>query len=148
MRIALDTYVVAYAVGVNDSERKTKAVTLLAKLAPDSILIPVQALGELFHVLVTKAGISGADAKTIVLKRRDQYPVIETSQAVLLAALELSTEHHLRIWDSIMIAAAASASCRVLLSEDLHDGFTWSGVTVVNPFSKAPNELLLDALSQ
>ena len=146
MRIALDTNVLAYAGGLNDSERRTKAVTLLAKLAQDSILIPVQALGELFHVLVTKAGVSGAVAKTTVLKWRDQYSLIETSQTVLLAALELSTEHRLRIWDSIMIAAAASADCRLMLSEDLQNGFTWHGVTVANPFSKTPHELLTEAL--
>ncbi|TIP50920.1 MAG: PIN domain-containing protein, partial [Mesorhizobium sp.] len=35
--------------------------------------------------------------------------------------------------------------CRLLLSEDLQDGFTWGGVTVVNPFA-SPRHALLDAL--
>ena len=33
------------------------------------------------------------------------------------------------------------AGCRLLLSEDLHEGFTWAGVTVVNPFS-SPRQFL------
>ena len=43
------------------------------------------------------------------------------------------------------MSAAADASCRLLLSEDLQDGFTWSGVTVANPFAAARHPLL-DAL--
>ena len=147
MHVALDTNVLAYASGVNDFERKRIANAVLKKLPPDSTFIPVQALGELFHALLTKAGLSAVSAKTIVLKWWDQYSVLETSAAVLLAAMELSADHRLRIWDAIMIAAAASAGCRVLLSEDLQDGFTWSGVTVVNPFAKIPNDLLTEALN-
>jgi predicted nucleic acid-binding protein len=29
-----------------------------------------------------------------------------------------------------------------VLSEDLQDGFTWHGVTVVNPFRETPHHLL------
>ncbi len=147
MHVALDTNVMAYASGINDFERKQIANAILKKLPPDSTFIPVQALGELFHVLLTKAGLSAVSAKTIVLKWWDQYSVLETSAAVLLAAMELSADHRLPIWDAIMIAAAASAGCRVLLSEDLQDGFTWNGVTVVNPFANDPNDLLTEALN-
>ena len=31
-------------------------------------------------------------------------------------------------------ASAAEAGCRLLLSEDMHDGFIWAGVTVANSF--------------
>ena len=146
MRVALDTNVLAYAIGLNDAARKNAADELLRKLPPENVFLPVQALGELFHVLVTKAKVKSAGAKIIVLKWCDQYPLVETSQAVLLAAMELASEHHLRIWDAIMMSAAASAECRVLFSEDLQHGFTWNGVTVVNPFAKKPHELLAEAM--
>jgi predicted nucleic acid-binding protein len=148
MRIALDTNILAYAIGLNDAPRKQAAAALLYRLAPQNIFVPLQALGELFHVLITKAGMEGADARAIVLKWYDRYSVIEMSQAILLTAIELSSEHHLRIWDAIMMAAAGSAECRLLLSEDLHTGFTWNGVTVINPFSKTPHDLLAEALDQ
>jgi predicted nucleic acid-binding protein len=146
MRIALDTNVLAYATGLNDAARKNAAVELLRRFPPEDLFLPVQALGELFHVLVTKAAIKRPDAQAIVLKWYDRYSVVETSQAVLLSAMELASEHGLRIWDAIMMAAAVSAECRLLLSEDLHHGFTWNGVTVVNPFSKTPHELLTEAI--
>lgn len=146
MRIALDSNVLAYAVGVNDVTRKAIANQLLARLVPEDVLIPVQALGELFHVLVIKAGLKSAEAKPIVLKWCDQYSVIETSYPALLSAMELASDHRVRIWDAIIFAAAASAHCRLLLSEDLQDGFSWNGVTVVNPFAEEPNPLLAELL--
>jgi hypothetical protein len=36
----------------------------------------------------------------------------------------------------------AAGRCRLLLSEDLQEGFTWSGVTVTNPFSTSRHPLL------
>ena len=32
----------------------------------------------------------------------------------------------------------------MLLSEDMHEGFTWGGVTIVNPFASPPHKLLDD----
>jgi predicted nucleic acid-binding protein len=35
----------------------------------------------------------------------------------------------------------------MLLSEDMHEGFTWGGVTIVNPFASPAHELLDDLRS-
>jgi predicted nucleic acid-binding protein len=145
MKIALDTNVLAYAEGVNDAKRRDAALDILARLPQDAIVVPVQALGELFTVLVRKAGRDAARARDAVLGWRDAFGVIETSPAVLLAAMDLATDHELSMWDAIMLAAAAAAGCRLLLSEDLQDGFTWNGVTVANPFA-ASRHALLDAM--
>jgi len=146
MRLALDTNVLVYAEGMNDAGRRSVAVGLLRKLSPGSVYVPVQVVGELFHVLVRKAAFTPREARAVILRWCDQYPLIETSLPVLLSAMELSSQHRLRVWDAIIVAAAASAGCRVLLSEDLQHGFTWNWVTVVNPFSKTPHALLAEAL--
>lgn len=145
MRIALDTNVLAYAEGVNDMARRDAALDILTRVPQLTVFVPVQTLGELFTVLVRKGGRSAALARDAVLAWRDAFPLIETTQAVLLSAMELVADHGLVIWDAIILAAAAQADCRLLLSEDLHDGFTWNGVTVANPFS-ASRHALLDAM--
>jgi predicted nucleic acid-binding protein len=61
------------------------------------------------------------------------------------AAADLATDHRLGIWDAVILSASSQAGCRLLLSEDLQDGFTWGGVTVVNPFA-AERHALLEAL--
>ena len=67
---------------------------------------------------------------------------------VMVAALDLATDHQLAIWDAVIISAASQAGCRLLLSEDLHDGFSWGGVTVVNPFASPRHELLESLLRE
>jgi len=79
------------------------------------------------------------------LSWRDTFPVVETSTEVMLAAADLATDHQLGIWDAVILSAAAQAGCRLLLSEDLQEGFTSAGLTVVNPFS-SPRHALLNAL--
>lgn len=145
MRLALDTNVLAYAEGVNGAARKKTTLEIIAKLPVDGTFVPVQVLGELFHVLVRKAGRSPERARAAILSWQDAFSLIETSPPVLLAAADLAARHGLSIWDAVVFAAAAAAGCRLLLSEDLQPGFTWNGVTVVNPFS-AVRHPLFDAM--
>jgi predicted nucleic acid-binding protein len=142
VRVALDTNILAYAEGVNGTPMKKAALELVQKLPDGATLLPVQTLGELFNLLVRKARRSPAKARTAILSWRDAFPLIETSVEVMLSAADLATDHQLSIWDSVILSAAAEAGCRLLLSEDLQDGFTWKGVTVTNPFAPAKHELL------
>ena len=142
MHVALDTHILVYAEGVNGKAMQARARGIVGRLAPESTLLPIQALGELFAVLVKKAGHSRSKARDVVMEWGDTFPLIETSSSVLLQALELSTSHRLALWDAIILSAAADANCRLLLSEDLQDGFIWSGVTVANPFSATPHPAL------
>jgi predicted nucleic acid-binding protein len=142
--VALDTNVLAYAEGVNGIATKKTVLELLDKIPQNLVVLPVQALGELFHLLVRKAGRSPAEARQAILGWRNAYALVETSPDVLVAALDL-TVRQFNIWDAVILCAAAEADCRLLLSEDMQDGFVWGGVTVVNPFTK-PKHPLLDAL--
>lgn len=145
MRVALDTNILAYAEGLKGPTMKAAALDLIQRLSQDLIVLPVQTLSELFNVLVRKAGQRRVQARNAIMNWRDTFSVAETSVTAMLSAAELATDHQLGIWDAVIMASAAEARCRLLLSEDLQDGFTWSGVTVANPFS-SPRNPLLDAL--
>ena len=145
MKIALDTNVLAYAEGVNDIEKRDIVLDLIRNLPQEAAVIPVQVLGELFNVLVRKAGRSRTDAREALLGWRDTFAAIETSPEIILAAADLATDHQFGIWDAVILSAASQAGCRLLLSEDLQDGFTWGGVTVANPFA-SPRHALLESL--
>ena len=146
--VALDTNVLAYAEGVNGQEHKAEALDLLRTLPPQLTLVPVQVLGELFNVLVRKARRSRQNASAAVLTWGDAFPIIESSGDVLLAAATLVEAHQLGLWDAVILSAAAEARCRLLLSEDMQDGFTWRGVTVTNPFGPSPHPLLTAMLDR
>jgi predicted nucleic acid-binding protein len=130
---------------LNGAGQRDIALDLISCLPQESTVIPVQVLGELFNVLVRKAGKSRAVARDVLLSWRDAFSVVETSSEIVFAAADLATDHRFGIWDAIILSAASQAGCRLLLSEDLQDGFTWGGVTVVNPFA-SPRHILLDAL--
>lgn len=134
MRVALDTNVLVYAEGVNGEARRDVTQRIILELKAEEIVIPVQALGELFNVLTRKARWPTVQARNAVLGWHNSYQVADTSPAVLLEAMEVTVAHQFALWDAMMLAAAAQAGCRLLLSEDMHDGFTWRGVTLRNPF--------------
>lgn len=145
-KIGLDTNILVYIEGVNGPERQQEAAHIVANLRRQDTFVPLQVLGELFRVLNRKAKYTPERARIAVLNCFDIFPTIETSPAVLLAAADLNVEHGLDIWDAVILAAAAGAGCRLLLSEDLQDGFTWNGVAVANPFATPKNKLLAELL--
>lgn len=142
MRVALDTNVLAYAEGVGDEVRCTSAVQLIEALPGESVLLPVQTLGELSRVLVSKGRRTAAYARDAVLSWADSFEVADSTWTAFQAAFDLSVDHQLQIWDALILAVAAENRCRLLLSEDLQPGFTWRGVTVIDPFASPPSPLL------
>lgn len=146
MRLALDTNVLAYAEGVNGAGRRADAIALVERLPQASVVLPVQALGELFHVLTRKAGRSRDQAREAVLGWTDSYAAVGSSIDAMHAAAGLAAAHRLGIWDALILSVSARAGCRLLLSEDLQHGFSWDGLTVVNPFLPELHPLLAAAL--
>jgi predicted nucleic acid-binding protein len=146
VRIALDTNVLACAEGVNGASMRKVALELVESLPHEAVVLPVQTLGELFQVLVRKAGRSTAEARAAVLSWRETFSLIETSATAMLSALDLVVHHQLGLWDAVVLSAAAEADCALLLSEDLHNGFVWQGVTIVNPFVRPRHRLLATLL--
>ena len=147
MRVALDTNILVYAEGLNGAAKMQTAIDLLQKLPQDLIVTPAQTLGELFNVLVKKARRTPTEARASILSWQDSFDVADTSAKVIIAATDLASQHQLSIWDAVVLATAADAGCRLLLSEDMQDGFTWNGVTVANPFADVLHPLL-DAILQ
>ncbi|MDX9706413.1 MAG: PIN domain-containing protein [Azospira sp.] len=142
MRVALDTNVLAYAEGVGDERRCSMAVQLVEQLPCTEVLLPAQTLGELSRVLTSKAKRSAEQTREAVLSWADSFEVADSTWFAFQSALDLTIDHQLPIWDALVLAVAAENRCRLLLSEDFHNGFTWRGVTVVNPFVESRSPLL------
>lgn len=142
MKIAVDTNVLAYAEGVNGNELRQKAWSVIDRIRSETPMVPAQVLGELFNVLDRKAKFTRSSARNAILDWNDIFTVIDTTSDILLKAADLSAEHNLQIWDAVIVCAASQAGCRLLLSEDMQDGFMWGGVTVVNPFAAKPHPLV------
>lgn len=148
MRIAVDTCVLAYAEGVGDEPRCAAARNVIEGLPLESVLLPVQALGELHRVLTGKAGRGAVDARDAILSWADAFATGGSTWRSMEGAIELAAKHGLRIWDALILSVSSEQKCRLLLSEDFQDGFTWRGVTVVNPFLEERHPLLAASLER
>jgi predicted nucleic acid-binding protein len=144
MRVALDTNVLACAEGVNERVRQLDALALLGRLARETIVLPVQVLGELFNVLIREGGFSASESRAAVEAWRKSVSLVATTTEVMEGATLLACDHRFRIWDAVILAAAAEGGCRLLWSEDMLDGFTWGGVTIANPFAATRHPVLAD----
>ena len=142
MRAALDTNILVYAEGIGDDARCEQARSLIRSIPAESAVLPAQTLGELARVLTKKAGRSAEQARSAVFTWADSFEVVDSAWTSFQAAFDLMVDHQLVIWDALLLAVAAESHCRLLVSEDLQDGFTWRGVTVVNPFTKPASALL------
>jgi predicted nucleic acid-binding protein len=148
MRIALDTNFLLYAEGINDAARREVARSIAPRLPAGNTFVPVQVMGELFRMLTRKAKYDAATARATVLNLCDVYQPLETTQQALVSAMDLAADHQLSIRDAIVVSTAAEAGCRLLLSEDMHDGFVWRGLTITNPFADKRHPLLEAALDR
>ncbi len=147
MKVALDTNILAYMEGVNDVERQRAAQNLIRRIGNPRVTLPIQSLAELFFVLVRKAKWSSVDAELSIATWMAGYDTVDTTRAVLTDAASLSARNGFQLFDGIILAAAAEANCSLLLSEDMHEGFTWRGCTIVNPFAKVHHPFLMAAIA-
>ena len=122
------------------------ARALIEQLPVESVLRPAQTLGELYRVLTGKAKRKAAPTRNAILGWADSFEVADSSWVAFQSAFDLAVDHDLQIWDALILSVAAENHCRMLLSEDLHNGFTWRGVTVINPFATPQNTLLVSAM--
>ena len=80
---------------LNGAKARTATLRLLQQLPADRTLVPVQVLGELFAVLVRKARRSRPLAARAALSWGDAFPLIETSNDVMLIVTDLAVTHQL-----------------------------------------------------
>jgi predicted nucleic acid-binding protein len=131
---ALDTNIVVYAEGHGDADRCTRANALMVRLADRPLVLPVQVLGELVRVLHGRFRRPIGEVQAVVDHWTRLYAPAESTRSAFEHAMAAVADHQLQIWDALILAVAAEQRCEMLLSEDLQHGFSWRGVTVVNPF--------------
>jgi predicted nucleic acid-binding protein len=85
---------------------------------------------------------SPAVARNAVLSWTDSFATADSTWDAFRSSMDLVVDHRFQIRDALALSVAAGNHCRLLLTEDLQDGFVWHGVTVVNPLVRPTNPLL------
>jgi predicted nucleic acid-binding protein len=125
----LDTNILVYA--QTEDQRAEKARELIAQGG----VISVQVLNEFVNVLRKKLNQSWQDIAAAV---NDVEAVLGPARPLTTnlhhAALAIAGRHSLSFFDALVIASAADAGCKMLLTEDMQSGASLAGVQLVNPF--------------
>jgi predicted nucleic acid-binding protein len=137
VRLAFDTNILVYAEGLDGEAMQDRASAAIETALGETVLLPIQVAAELYSVLVRKGRWQPSAARAAVWRWVHIWRTVATDETILAAATGLVAEHHVGFWDAVVLATAAEADCQVLYSEDFQSGFTWRGVTVVNPFTLA-----------
>jgi predicted nucleic acid-binding protein len=145
VRITVDSNVLAYAIDIGAGERHSVASGLLTKAAEADCVLTLQSLAEFFRATTRKAKLSTEEAEFFIDRWRAVFPVFSAGEQTLVEAIQILRQHGCSFWDALLWATARQAGCRLLLSEDMHDGQTLGGVTIVNPFAPK-NAVLLAAV--
>ena len=145
--VFVDTNVFVYLHDDSEPQKKTRADEWISLLVRDrSGRVSFQVLQELYSTLTSKRRlkVDVAEARLIVRELAMWQPVA-ADLAMLKRAWLLQERFPLSWWDALIIAAAQTCECKVLLTEDLQHGQEFGAVRVVNPFDspdRTPEEIL------
>lgn len=138
-RAFVDTNVWVYAVDTADREKQRRALEILAASPEKDYVISAQVVGEFYATVTGKLSkaVTPSDGRLMV-KRMQELPVLPIDMTLVNDAIAGSERWNISYWDALIIAAATSAGCPVLLSEDLAHGTSYGSVHVQNPFRVEP----------
>lgn len=132
----IDTNILVYAADGSDIVKRDTARGLIAELTDSGrAVISTQVMQEFFNVAVKKLQMS-KNAALEILKTLYTVETISTTREIVLQAIDFSINYQYSIWDSLILAAAIDAGCRIVYSEDLNDGQIIEGVEIKNPFQE------------
>ncbi|HEX5690902.1 MAG TPA: PIN domain-containing protein [Roseiflexaceae bacterium] len=129
----IDSNLWIYALTIQDDPTKTHQANQLISSQP-SIMLSTQVINEVCVNLLKKADFTESEVRDIADDFFVQYTVITIGQEIIRKASLLREQHHLSFWDGLIVASALISGASVLFSEDMHDGLTIEGLTIVNPF--------------
>ena len=133
-RAFLDTNVLVYAFDAGEPAKRERAQAVIAERS-ESLVLSAQVLGE-FYVVVTRKlemPLTSEDAAAAV-RLWSRFGTVALDAALVNEAVRTSRTAEISYWDGLIVAAARSAACERILTEDLSDGATITGVRIENPF--------------
>lgn len=140
--VFVDTNVLVYARDASAEDKHARAREWMAHLwQAQRGRLSFQVLHEYYAVTTRKLrpALSPAEARGEVRTLLAWQPQPMNGD-LLESAWDVEDRFRLSFWDALVVAAAQTAGCRYLLTEDLRHGQELDGLTVLSPFLTAPGE--------
>lgn len=133
----LDTNILVYQASSQDQQKASVAEQLVIDAAKGMGAISYQVVQETMNTLLRKNLLPVGDDKAKLYLHNVLAPLckVHFSPVLLASALDVRSRYKYGFYDSLIIAAALEAGCKVLYTEDLQDGQVIDGLCIVNPFT-------------
>lgn len=128
-RIFLDTNILVYAFS-----RNTPKAEIAERCLRKSSVVSVQVLNEFVDVGRRKYRNLWSELQASLDSVHAVCEVVPVTLEMHSAAIKIAAVSQLRIYDACIFAAAQTAGCEEILSEDLNAGQRFGTVMVRNPF--------------
>ena len=141
--VFVDTNVLIYERDSREPTKQAAAAAWLRQLwEAKSGRLSYQVLAEFYScvTLKLKPGMPAAEAQRHVRALVAWRPVV-LEETLLGSGWALQWRYRLNFWDALILAAAKTARCRFLLSEDFQSGQEFEDTTVLSPFAARPGDL-------
>jgi predicted nucleic acid-binding protein len=126
-------YLFLPSLDIADLNKKTKLLKLLEN-EPD-ITVSVQVLNEVANVLMKKYKFDENKVEEILSFIEDSTNVVPLTKSISVDALRLKKQFGFSWYDSLIVSAALSTNCEILLSEDMQNGLLINErLSILNPF--------------
>ncbi|MDA8139203.1 MAG: PIN domain-containing protein [Desulfobacteraceae bacterium] len=132
-KVFIDTNILVYSLDQSNSEKRDRCRNLIREVITEKRgVISTQVVQEFYVVATNKLGAEPLLIKDIITSL-DRLETVIITPAIIKEAIDCAIINRLSFWDSLIIAAAESAKCDILWTEDLKDGQIVRGVRIVNP---------------
>jgi predicted nucleic acid-binding protein len=124
-----DTNVLVY--GFLDLGKRGRALEAMA----GGGVISAQVLNEFTNVARNKRARPWPEIEAAIAIIAEHFDeIVPLTQDIHASAMMLARDHRLAFFDALIVAAALSAGCETLYSEDMQHGARFGDLTIMNPF--------------
>ena len=136
-KIFIDTNILVYSLDRQNKEKQEKARLVLKNIIDKhQPVISTQVIKEFYVAATIKLGVDQIIVKNIIHNFKNME-IVNNDLGLIEQAIDISILSRLSFWDSLIIAAAEKANCKLVVSEDLNSGQNYRGVAVIDPFNTA-----------
>ncbi len=137
-RFFLDTNIFVYTFEETHSIRRAKARELVEMALTTGLgVVSHQVVQEFLNVAMGKFAVplSTADCRAYLEQVLVPLWRVSPTAPLYLRAIEVQGRSGYGFYDSLIVAAALTAGCRTLYTQDLQHGRRFDSLTVVDPFA-------------
>jgi predicted nucleic acid-binding protein len=135
-KVFIDTNILVYALDSFDPAKQKRCRNILRRVNADPKgVISTQVMQEFYVTATGKLGTDPLIAKDL-LNAFERFEVVIVTPEIIKEAIDIRILNRLSFWDALIVAAAQSARCDRIWTEDLNDGQIIRGVQVENPIKE------------